>query len=233
MSATGLPREADVVAVVAKESGGEIALQPPSPVAQPEIQRVTAGHPRRLVADIPHRLVAGTVGVDRATGARESLNADARTFSLGIREAGERAGGLKEIDICLRAADPLLVRPGLDMADAQLVDDVAAEGPGVGHLPVGRVLLEDAIADVEQIRVGPVVVQRLGIASEHAPHLGEILIDANRELVRFLGQRTDRLIVALSGADYWAPGTTRFSTRAAPAARSATGGSCCWRRLAP
>ena len=91
MSATTIAGEADVERVVAEEPGRQIALQPPAAVVDAEVQRVAALDPRRRVADVPHRLIARGVGVDRAARARVPVHRDARTLALVVGNVGEHA----------------------------------------------------------------------------------------------------------------------------------------------
>ncbi len=64
-----IARESDIERVVAEEARRQIALQPPPAIVDAKVQRVASGDPRRRVADVPHRLIAGGVRVDRAAGA--------------------------------------------------------------------------------------------------------------------------------------------------------------------
>ena len=158
---------------------------------------MAAVHPRRRVAHIPHRLVAGAVGVDGAAGAGVAGHADARTLPLEVRKVGERAGHPEKVDVALGARDAELVGPGVHAADPDLVDEIVVDRPAVRDLPVRRVLLEHAVAGLDHVPRRRVLVGRPRVSNEHAAHPRQILVTAQRELVLDLRERPDGFVVAL------------------------------------
>ena len=163
-----IARESDVERVVAEEPGGEIALQPPAAIVDAEVQRVAPSDPRRGVADVPHRLIARGVGVDRAAGPRVAVDRDARTLALVVRNVREHAGHIEEVHVRLRARNAALIRARVHAAHAELVDERVPNRPAVGDLPVPGVLHEDAVAGFDHVPGGRVLIAGLRVAEEHA-----------------------------------------------------------------
>src|SRR4029079_6034308 len=136
--------------------------------------------------EVPHRLVACGGRGDRTARARIALHANAPAFALGGRNAGDRPRDAQEVDVGLRTGDPVLIGPCIDAADSELIHEVRVNRPTVRDLPVGGVLYEHPVADVDHIRSRGVLVTRLRIAEERTSDFAEILVTSNRELVLIL-----------------------------------------------
>ena len=137
---------------LAEEIVRQISLERPLPVVRAEVQRVTPPDRRRRVAHVPHRLVARLVVVAGAAGAGEAgpgaAEPDRRIRPLIVAQIGEDAGQRHGVDIGLRRGEPVLVRAGPDIADAELVDEVGRDRQGMRHLPVPRLLNEEHVPEL-------------------------------------------------------------------------------------
>src|SRR5262245_55843541 len=97
----------------------QVTLERPFAEVGPEVQRVIAANPCGGIADIPHRLKAGRIIVDRAAAAGKTCahtpKTDRRVSSLDVGNSREDACQSKRVNIRLRRRRPILVSPGLSV----------------------------------------------------------------------------------------------------------------------
>src|SRR5262245_32078478 len=97
----------------------QVTLERPFAEVRAEVQRVIAAYPCGGIADVPHRLKAGRIIVDRAAAAGETCaharKTDRRVGSLDIGDSREDACQSKRVNIRLRRRRPILVSPGLNV----------------------------------------------------------------------------------------------------------------------
>src|SRR5262245_30730621 len=124
----------------------QVTLERPFAEVGAEVQRVIAANPCGGIADIPHRLKAGRIIVDRAAVAGKprahTRKTDRRVCSLDVWDFCEDVCQSKRVNIRLRRCRSMLVSPGLNVTQAKLIHEIGAERNSMGDLPAPGLLNE-------------------------------------------------------------------------------------------